>query len=287
MSYFDSHCHLQFKAYDKDRDDVIARCLDRGMQLTIVGTQKDTSHKAVELAKTCRGQFYAAVGLHPIHLHSTYVDESESNFKSREENFDYKYYKKLAQDESVIAIGETGFDFYHMPKDVPREEVEKKQKEVFLEHIKLAQELNKPLMIHCRDAYDSLFNAFKKQDGIRGSVHCFCGTWEEAEKLLNLGLHIGFTGNITFPPKKSEPEKQKQLIEVVKRVPLDRLLIETDSPYLAPSRYRGEKCEPWMIEETAKKIAELKGVDVSIIKQTTSENGQKLFGIEVGSPMSY
>tara|TARA_Y100000031_G_C8181497_1_gene366720 strand:- start:126 stop:1064 length:939 start_codon:yes stop_codon:yes gene_type:complete len=304
MPYFDSHCHLQFKAYDENRDEVIGRCLERGMQMLTVGTQKDMSKAAVELAKTCRGQIYASIGLHPIHLHPRYVDEKEGAFTSREEDFDYDFYKELAQDETVVAIGETGLDFYHIPEDIPREEVIEKQKDVFLQHIKLAQELNKAIVIHCRDAYKELADLLdneipllckegpgevskkanlKSKIGnrkLKGTVHCFTGNEEEVERLIKRGLLVGFTGVITFPPRKSNPEAQERLLEAVRRVPLDQLLIETDAPYLAPAEYRGKRCEPWMVEEVAKKVAELKETDVQTIMQVTSENGHRLFGID-------
>lgn len=279
MALFDTHCHLQFKAFDDDRDAVIGRCLERGMRMLTVGTQRDTSRTAVELAKTSHGRIFAAIGLHPVHLHPRFVDEQEGAFKSREENFDYAYYRELAQAPEVIAIGETGLDFYHLPDDVPREEVIKKQTEVFLQHVKLAQELNKAMVIHCREAYRELADLIAQYAGVRGTVHCFTGTEEEAEQLLELGLYIGFTGVITFPPKASNPEAHERLLEAVRRVPLGRLLIETDAPYLAPAEYRGKKCEPWMVEEVAKKIAELKGLDVTAVKNATAENAEKLFGI--------
>lgn len=280
MPLFDSHCHLQFKAFDANRDEVIGRCLEKGMQMLTVGTQRDTSAAAVELAKTGHGQIFAAVGLHPVHLHPRYVDEKEGAFKSREEDFDYAYYRELAQAPEVIAIGETGLDFYHMPEDMPREDVVKKQTEVFTQHIKLAQELNKAMVIHCRDAYRELVDLLKQYPGIRGTVHCFTGNEEEAELLLGLGLHIGFTGIITFPPRAENPQAQERLLEAVRRVPLERLLIETDAPYLAPAAYRGKQCEPWMVEEVAKKVAELKDLDIALIKNATAENAEKLFGID-------
>lgn len=280
MALFDTHCHLQFKMFDEDRDAVIGRCLERGMQMLTVGTQRDTSAAAVELAKTSHGQIFAAIGLHPVHLHPRFVDEKEGAFMSREEDFDYSYYRELAQAPEVIAIGETGLDFYHLPDNVPRDDVIKKQTDVFLQHIKLAQEINKAMVIHCRDAYRELAEALRQYPDIRGTVHCFTGTEEEAERLLELGLHIGFTGVITFPPKVSHPEAQERLLEAVRRVPLERLLIETDAPYLAPAAYRGKKCEPWMVEEVAKKVAELKGLDLVTVKNATAENAEKLFAID-------
>lgn len=278
---FDSHCHLQFKAYDEDQNEVIARILESKTKCIIVGTQKDTSAAAAELAKKYPNQFYASVGLHPTHLHSRHVDEKEGAFKSREEDFDFDFYKKLAQDPTVVAIGETGLDYFRMPDHVSEQEIKQKQKEVFLQHIDLAEEVNKPMVIHCRDAYDDLAELWKERNPkIKATVHCFTGNELEVEKLVSLGLYVGFTGIITFPPRKDDPEAQERLLEAVKRVPLEQLLVETDAPYLAPGIHRGKRCEPWMASEVAEKIAELKKIQKLDIINTTSSNAKKLFQIK-------
>ncbi|OGL89353.1 hypothetical protein A3H75_02170 [Candidatus Uhrbacteria bacterium RIFCSPLOWO2_02_FULL_51_9] len=280
MSYFDTHCHLHFKAFDQDRDEVLVRCNERSMRMIAVGTQRDTSRAALELAQKNPGYIFASVGLHPVHLHPRFVDEQEGAFVSREEDFDANYYRALARAPEVVAIGETGLDFYHMPDDVPRDVVIKKQHDVFLAHIALAQEVGKPLIIHCREAYRELADVIERQYGaniVRGTVHCFTGNEEEVERLIALGFYIGFTGVITFPPKASNPETQARLLEAVRRVPLERLLVETDAPYLAPAAYRGKKCEPWMVEEVVKKIAELKEIDASVVEAATAENAANLF----------
>ncbi len=280
MSYFDTHCHPQFKAFDNDRDEVLWRCKERDMRMIAVGTQRDTSQAALELAQKNPKYIFVSVGLHPVHLHPRFVDEQEGAFKSREENFDVDYYRTLARAPEVVAIGETGLDFYHLPNDVSRDVVIKKQHEVFLAHIALAQEMQKPLIIHCREAYRELADVIEHQYGahtLRGTVHCFTGNEEEAERLVALGFYVGFTGVITFPPKASNPEAHARLLEAVRRVPLERLLVETDAPYLAPAAYRGKKCEPWMVEEVVKKIAEIKVIDAVTVETATAENATHLF----------
>lgn len=276
---FDTHCHIQFNAYKNDAEQVIARCRAKGMILNVVGSQKDTSRRAVEYADKYEN-IYATVGLHPIHLFKSHVDESEAKFDSRAENFDYEFYKKLAQNKKVIAIGECGLDFFHQPEGISKEDLFKKQKETFLAQYNLAQELNLPLVIHVRNAHDEMIeiltNLNKK---IRGTVHCYTSDWTRAQKYLDLGLHLGFTGVITFLPKKTDPQPQLDLLEVVAKCPLDRMLTETDSPYLAPQSYRGQRCEPWMVEEVIKKIAEIKNLSLAEVIEITTKNAMSLFNL--------
>lgn len=273
----DTHCHIQFNAYKDDAGEVIKRCQEKGVILNVVGSQRDTSERAVENAEKY-DDIYATVGLHPVHLFSTLVDEEEITFKTREEIFDYEFYKKLAGHKKVVAIGECGLELHHLPEGASVEKILEKQKETFLAQYKLAEEMNLPLVIHVRDAHTEmveLLKSFKKD--IKAVVHCYSGDWNFAEKYLDLGLYIGFTGIITFPAKKTNPRPTLELLEVVEKCPLDRILIETDSPYLAPQAYRGQRCEPWMVEEVAKKIAEIKKMDFSEVVKATDENARRLF----------
>ncbi|OGH71382.1 MAG: hypothetical protein A2921_04620 [Candidatus Magasanikbacteria bacterium RIFCSPLOWO2_01_FULL_43_20b] len=302
----DTHCHLQFNAYKKDCEEVIKRCQAKGMILNVVGTQSDTSEQAVKLAEKY-DNIYATVGLHPIHTTSAEVDEEEITFKSREEVFDYEFYKKLASHPKVIAIGECGMELFHKPADADREAIIKKHSESFLAQAKLARELNLPMVIHIRDAYEEMVEVITSSipppslwggsggglaDGdetspapspvsrggnFRGVIHCFTGNLTQAQRFLDLGLYLGFTSVITFPPRKTNPQAQYDLLEVVKNCPLDRILTETDAPYLAPQKYRGERCEPWMVEEVVKKIAELRGETVEVIEKVVLENTLRLF----------
>ena len=273
----DTHCHIQFNAYKNDYNDVIKRCAAKGVILNVVGSQKETSRRAVEYANKY-DNIYATVGLHPIHLFKSHVDESEAKFDSRAEDFDYEFYKNLAKNKKVIAIGECGLDFFHQPEGVSREDVLKKQKQTFTAQYKLALELNLPLVIHVRDAHDEMIELLDGK-AVRGTVHCYTSDWEHAQKYLDLGLHLGFTGVITFPPKKTDPQTQLDLLEVVAKCPLERMLVETDAPYLAPQAYRGQRCEPWMVEEVAKKIAEIKNLSFAEVVKITTQNAKKLFNL--------
>lgn len=273
----DTHAHIQFDAYKTDREEVINRCFDKNLILNLVGTQKDTSRRAVEMAEQYENM-YASIGTHPIHLHSTHVDEEESSFLSREESFDEEYYEKLVQSKKVIGIGECGLDLFHIPKDKSVEEVLQKQKEVFLQHVEFACKHDLPLVIHCRDAHDQMIELLESlKRPIRGTVHCYTSNWEHAQKYLQLGLSLGFTGVVTFPAKKLDPKPQNDLLEVLQNVPLDRIVVETDSPYLAAQAYRGQRAEPWMVEEVIGFIAKVRGVDTKKMEEQIFQNTLALF----------
>jgi len=286
----DTHCHIQFNGYNNDREEVINRCLAKDMFLNIVGTQKDTSKKAIELAKTSEN-FYATIGLHPVHLHPTQIDEEESSFLSREEEFDYDYYKELASDKKVIGIGECGLDFFHLPENLEFSKILEKQKQEFIKQATLSNDMDLALVVHVRNAsetglpnaYDEMLRVLvdlkKEMPDLRGVIHCYGGTWGQAENFLSLGFYIGFTGILTFPARKTNPKPTEDLVETATKIPLDSFLIETDSPYLAPQKYRGQRCEPFMVEEVAKKIAELKGVSYEEIEDQAWKNTKKVFKI--------
>src|SRR3989339_1753382 len=276
---FDTHCHVQFNGFKDDAEEVIKKCGDKKMILNLVGTQKDTSRAGVEMANKFPFT-YASIGLHPVHLFSTHIDEEESKFLSREETFDYEYYKNLGQSKKVIAVGECGLDLYRLPEGRTVEEVLEKQKETFALQYKLAQELNVALVIHVREAHEQMIELLKKlsnNGSVRGTVHCYTSNWHFAQQYLDIGLNIGFTGVITFPPRKADPQAQTDLLEVVKNCPLDKIVVETDAPYLAPLPYRGQRCEPQMVEQTIRKIAQLKNISFEEAEKATTENAKKLF----------
>jgi TatD DNase family protein len=206
------------------------------------------------------------------------VIEEDTEFVSRGEAFDDAYYDALAASPKVIAVGETGLDRFHVPKDEKTEDVMDTQKRIFLQHYRLAQKHNLPLVIHVRDAHNDMIELLKTLDApIKGVIHCYTGNWTYAKEYLDLGLYLGFTGVITFPPKKTDPQHQIDLLNVLEHIPLDRMVVETDSPYLAPQAYRGKRAEPWMVEETVKKIAEIRGMKESDLAGHVAKNTKQLF----------
>lgn len=284
---FDSHCHIQFNAYKDDVEVVLKKCLAKDVLMIVVGSQCSTSQRAVEYAEKYPGKIWAAVGIHPLHLTTQEVNEEEVKFITREERFNHDFYWKLARHPQVTAIGETGLEYFHKPEGMAWAEFKKRQSENFIAHCQLADELNLPIIVHCREAHDDQIKMIKEilaQGRLkkRGVVHCFTGNWPTAEQYLRMGFYIGFTGIITFPTKKNNPQPTLDLLEAVEKTPLDRILIETDAPYLAPQAYRGQRCEPWMVEEVAKKIAEIKGLTAEETARQTAENTQKLFGLGNG-----
>ena len=260
MSIFDSHCHPQMAQYDKDREEVIGRALEKGVSMICVGTDLETSRQAIELAQKNEGM-WASVGLHP-----------NDNLN---EKFEPDKYKELLQQEKVVAFGEIGLDYYRTEKS----EDQKFQKERFIQQLELAKELKKPLILHCRDgksgsmgpAYRDMIEILSRGYTINGGVtHSFTGTLDEAKRFLDLGLYLGFNGIITFA---------QQYDEIIREIPLDRIFLETDAPFLTPEPYRGKRNEPVYVTEVAKKIAELKNEPLEKVTEQTTKNCKKLFGL--------
>ncbi|MBT4349230.1 TatD family hydrolase [bacterium] len=256
----DSHCHLNFKAYKDDLSEVIGRCHQADMKLINVGAAFDTSLKAVEL--TSEKNFYASIGLHPIHVF--------------DEEFDVaKYQELINNNQKIIAIGETGFDYWHMTP----QEGKAKQQEVFEAHIKLAQKNNLPLIIHGRNgkdhptAYQDIYNLLKQNQANKGVVHCYGGNLEEAKKFVELGFHLGFTGIITF-------QKAEELQAIAKWIPFDKMLIETDAPYLSPEPHRGDRNEPAYVKYVAQTIAKLRNMLEEDVVEITGQNAIELFNLK-------
>lgn len=294
MKYFDAHTHVQFAAYDADRDEVMARAKEAEVGMNLVGTQLDTSRAAVEMAEKYAGDIYASIALHPVHTAKSYHDtkelggpsfakasKGEEGFFSRGEKFDFDAYEKLAQSPRVIAIGECGLDYYRL-EDLPAQagDTKRLQKEVFLQHIELANKVNKPLMLHIRDgahqsegeagAYMDALELLKTHAKVKGDVHFFAGDWNIAKQFLDLGFTLSFTGVLTFTHDYDE---------VIKNTPLDMLLTETDAPYITPVPYRGQRNEPMYVREVVKKIAELKNMDIEAVRAQILLNSQQAFAI--------
>lgn len=223
----------------------------------------------MELAGRYEGM-WAAVGLHPAHVSpSAYLDPHESAAGEGVEIFDRDTYKTMAADPKVVAIGECGLDYFR----VTSEAVKEKQQEVFAAQITLAYEVQKPLMIHCRDAFPDLISILKSNALCLkpGVIHFFSGTAEEAKILLDMGFSFTFGGVITFV---------RDYDEVVKLIPPDRILSETDAPYVTPTPHRGKRNEPAFVVEVVKKFAELKGIPVDEMAAQIIENARRVFSIE-------
>lgn len=277
----DIHTHVNFNAFRDDGHEVVRRTLAGGVWMILVSSQIDTSRRALEYARHYERGVYAAIGLHPIHLIEMEVDRDEMNaaegvpgFRTRKEEFDYNTYRALAHDSKTVAIGECGLDYYRLPAGQAglrdTEEMKKKQAETFRKQISLAREVKKPLMIHCRNAYEDVLAILReeKADEIGGDIHFFAGDWEIAKQFLDFGFHLSFTGVITFA---------NQYDDVIKKAPLDRIMTETDAPYVAPVPYRGKRNEPLYVEEVARRIAAIKELPLEDVARATTENATRLF----------
>ena len=282
---FDCHSHVQFAAFEKDWKEVIDRSLRAGVSMINVGTQRDTSAKAIEVAHQYEKGVYAAVGLHPVHTRRSYHDAQEiggadeEGFHSRAEEFDLNLYKKMAADPKVVAIGECGLDYYRLTES-PEEilAIKAKQREVFIGHVRVAEATGKALMLHCRpsrgtdDAYEDLLQVLRELEfpTDRCVLHFYVGSAVMTKKFLDAGFNFEFGGVTTFTTDYDEQ---------LKMVPLNCITLETDSPYVAPAPYRGQRNEPAYVVEVAKKLAQIKGVSYDEVERQTDANVKRIFGI--------
>ena len=265
----DAHAHLNFNAFKNDSEETARRALDSGVWLINAGSQIDTSRRAVEFAQKFSEGVFAAVGLHPIHLKEQTVEEDETEVKTRVEVFDPAKYEALAREAKVAAIGEVGLDYFHSPKN------KELQREVLLEQLILAEKLKKPVIFHCREAHQDLLDILRKWEmagnkSLAGVIHSFSGRWSQAEEYLKKGFYLGFNGIITFA---------RDYDKVVCQMSLDRLILETDCPYLTPIPFRGKRNEPAYVKYVAEKIAELRGISFEEVAEATTKNARELFGI--------
>jgi TatD DNase family protein len=280
--YIDIHSHVNFQAFSADREEVTARALDNNTWIINVGTQKDTSRDAVELADKYREGVYAIVGLHPIHTSASYHDEEElgggggspaGGFTSRGEVFDKNIYREFLKNKKVLGIGECGLDYFRCtPESITN------QKENFISQIELANEFGKPLMLHIRNnkndkaqnAYQDALSILKEHAKVRGNVHFFAGSPKDAKDFLDFGFTLSFTGVITFTHDYDE---------VIKNTPLDMIMSETDCPYVAPIPHRGKRNEPSYVIEVVKKIAEIKNLPEAEVEKAIIANARRVFAI--------
>lgn len=253
------HCHLNFKAFNDDYDEVIKRAEDAGVEKIInVGTKIDSSQRAVELAEKY-DNLYAVVGVHPHH-----ADKLESGWEQQLE--------ELAKHPKVLAIGEIGMDYYSYQSNGIVDP--KLQKKVFIAQVELAHKLKLPLQIHNRHAGNDIIDILEHNKSLLmdppGMFHCMSGNIDFLQKVLSLGFYVGFDGNITY--KGIAPGEDTALSELIKFAPLDRILIETDSPYLTPVPYRGKRNEPAYAIIVGEHIASLKGCSVATVDEQTTKN---------------
>lgn len=286
----DTHCHVHFNAYKDDMDDVVRASLSAGVQMVTIGTQKDTSANGIKLAEKYDG-VWATVGLHPSHIFAGYHDEGEVQFKSRNETFDPAYYGELLKHPKVVAVGEMGLDYHYEYEGVSPEEMKERESSAFEAGARLAIAADLPVVIHCRDAHDDQIALIEKIWGAygqtskvkgqmhpRGVIHCFTGTKHDAERYLALGFYLAFGGSITYPPRKSDIKEGKELLtDVVAWAPLDRIVVETDAPYLTPVPHRGERNTPANVKFVAEKVTELRGISYEEVADATTANARRLF----------
>jgi len=242
MNYIDTHCHIYMDRFDGDRDDVIQRAIDNGVKRMIcIGVDLPSSEKCVEIAEKYP-QVFATAGIHPHE-----AKDAPTRYLQELEVF-YKHPK-------VVAVGEIGLDFHYNLSD------EKKQITIYHEQLELAKSVDLPTVVHCRESDDQILSGIIQSKNNYGVIHCFASTLVFSREILKTGFHISFTGLITFV---------KSLEDVVKETRLDKMMLETDSPYLAPTPHRGKRNEPLFVEQVAAKVAELKEMSIeNVVSQTT------------------
>lgn len=255
MQLFDTHCHIQFSGYELDPDEVRTNAHNDGVtRLLCVGCTLKDSQAAIDFAKD-RENVWATIGLHP-HEASLYVHDQHA----------LQQFHDLAVRPKVVAIGETGLDYFyeHSPRDV--------QARLLRFQIDVAVEHNVPLIFHVREAFDDFWQIFDEYKSLRGVVHSFSATEKELAQVLERDLYVGLNGIMTFT-------KDKAQLAAAKKVPLDRMVLETDAPFLTPVPFRGKVCEPKHVRVTAEFLARLRGESLEELAVATTQNAQKLFGI--------
>ena len=262
--FVDSHAHLEMGQFDTDRPAMLQRARDAGIETILAigsGTGPGSLDCAIQLAEQ-HELIYATIGIHP-HEAKLATDA------------DFEEMSQLAKRPKVLAWGEIGLDYFydHSPRDV--------QQQVFLKQLQLAQPAKLPVIIHCRpsdnseDAWDDCLRLLQEnwaRSGLGGILHCFTGSWSHATKALDMGFMISFAGNITFP-------KAQQIREAAKQTPLDKMLIETDSPFLAPVPHRGKRNEPMFVKEVARQVGELRGLSTDDVGLQTAKNFYRFFSL--------
>jgi len=254
--YIDTHAHLDFESFEKDREAVIQRAIENKVSAIItIGTSLETSKKAVSYANNY-ASIFAAVGIHP----SDCAGASET---------DYQQIEKLSAEEKVIAIGKIGLDYYRMYTD------KETQKGAFIKQIAIARKVNLPVIVHTRESQEDALNILLQENAneVSGVLHSFSGSLEFLKKVLDTNFYVSFTGGVTF--------KKSTVDELVKKTPVEKILLETDSPFITPVPHRGKRNEPSYVTHIANKIAELKGMSAEELAEITTENARHLFGFTI------
>jgi len=260
VQLIDTHAHLDEDSFSEDLDDVIARAIESGViAMVAVATTASNSLATIELAARVPNVF-ASVGIHP-------------NYAAQARPGDWELVEELAASPKVVAIGETGLDRYwdHTPFEI--------QLDYFRRQIELARSRSLPFIVHCREAEADVVTVLREEaasGSLKGVMHSFCGSEETLQVALEVGLHISFAGMLTF-------KKNESLRQLAKDIPLDRLLVETDSPYLAPLPHRGKRNEPSFVKHTAESLAEAHGMTLNEIAAITTDNARRLFGLPMVS----
>ncbi len=251
--FFDTHAHYDDEKFDGDRAEVLSQMADAGVELIVdPATDIASAKKARQIAREY-GFVYFAAGVHPHEAKEaseTYLEDI----------------RELARDSKCVAVGEIGLDYHYdfSPRDV--------QKRVYAEQLELAKELGLPVIIHEREAARDNLDMLRAHSGVRGVIHCFSGSWETAKELLDMGFYLGFTGVVTF-------KNARKCVETAEKMPLERMLIETDSPYMAPVPHRGERNSSLNIRLVAERIARIRGISTEETARITTENGRRFYGI--------
>ena len=250
---FDTHAHMNDPAFDQDREEMILSLKEKGTGFVMnVGCCLESSKDCIALAEAYPF-VYASVGSHP--------DSADEVNEEVIEN-----YRRMAQHEKVLAIGEIGLDYYY--ETVPREI----QQKAFRMQMELAKELNMPVIVHERNAHDDGMRIVKEFKGVTGVFHCYSGSAEMARQLVNMGWYIGFTGVLTF-------KNARKAVETAASIPLDRIVLETDCPYMAPEPFRGKRNDPSYLYRMAEQLAQIRGITPEEAAAITTENGKRLYRI--------
>lgn len=310
FTHIDTHAHVNFPVFDADRTEVITRAQSEGVAMINVGTTLDASRDIVALTEQYESGVYAIVGMHPLHVKYDKNNSSQNSTADIEkeadqetiasidtpidssaeipahyshdytEHFNEVEFEKLISHPKVVGVGECGIDIFRLSPELDNETdraaLLKLQETVFRKQIQLAVKYDKPIMIHARESYKKILEILDEEfithgAKLRGNAHFFAGTVEEAQAFLDRGFTVSFTGVITFA---------KQYEELVRYVPLEKMLSETDCPFVAPAPHRGKRNEPVFVKEVVKKIAEIKGLDEELVRASLLENAKRQFRIE-------